>query len=427
MALGGGTFVSQNKTLPGAYINVISARTSSSAAADRGVAAIALSLDWGPEGEMITIINTDFTRNAKVILGYSATHEKLKPIREIFLHANKLYVFRANKGGAKAKNTIATAKYSGVRGNALKTVVTPDSLEETASFTVETYLENELVDTQRVKSAEELAPNDFVIFDTSATLAQSAGEALAGGSNGETAAHEDFLAMAESYPDINAIGYAGTDDDTKKLYSNHVISLRNDYGIKMQTVVFGYKADSEAVVNVKNCAELVYWVLGVVAGTAVNVSALNAVYDGFYDIPAAYTQSELEDAINAGEFTLHRVGSDLRVLADINSLVTVTNEKDEIFKDNQTVRVADSIATSVASIFNTKYLGRVPNDASGRESFWGDVVSILKSLRDSRAIEDFNESEIIVVPGNTKNNIFVWFAVDLIGTMARLYMTCVVS
>ena len=37
MALGGGTFVTQNKTLPGAYINFVSAAASATLS-DRGIA-----------------------------------------------------------------------------------------------------------------------------------------------------------------------------------------------------------------------------------------------------------------------------------------------------------------------------------------------------------------------------------------------------
>ena len=47
MALGGGTFLTQNKVLPGAYINFISVATASTNMSDRGYAAMGLELDWG--------------------------------------------------------------------------------------------------------------------------------------------------------------------------------------------------------------------------------------------------------------------------------------------------------------------------------------------------------------------------------------------
>lgn len=47
--LGGGSFTAQNKTLPGAYINFVSAANSSSALSERGIVAVPVELGWGPE------------------------------------------------------------------------------------------------------------------------------------------------------------------------------------------------------------------------------------------------------------------------------------------------------------------------------------------------------------------------------------------
>ena len=47
MALGGGTFLTQNKVIPGAYINFVSAARSTAALSDRGYCAMAMELDWG--------------------------------------------------------------------------------------------------------------------------------------------------------------------------------------------------------------------------------------------------------------------------------------------------------------------------------------------------------------------------------------------
>ena len=47
MALGGGYWLFQNKTLPGAYINFVSKNKAFAEIVDRGYATMALSLDWG--------------------------------------------------------------------------------------------------------------------------------------------------------------------------------------------------------------------------------------------------------------------------------------------------------------------------------------------------------------------------------------------
>ena len=44
------------------------------------------------------------------------------------------------------------------------------------------------------------------------------------------------------------------------------------------------------------------------------------------------------------------------------------------------MRVCDQIANDTAVLFATKYLGTVPNDASGRSSLWGDITKLIQDL-----------------------------------------------
>ena len=53
------------------------------------------------------------------------------------------------------------------------------------------------------------------------------------------------------------------------------------------------------------------------------------INDGEYTIKADYTQTELKNAIAAGEFVFHKVGSEVKVLSDINSFVSITKEMNE--------------------------------------------------------------------------------------------------
>lgn len=177
----------------------------------------------------------------------------------------------------------------------------------------------------------------------------------------------------------------------------------------------------------ENEASLVYWVTGIIAGCEVNKSNLNKRYDGEFTVNADFTQSQLEAAIKAGEFTLHKVGADIRVLSDINSLITTSDTKGDVFKENQTVRVLDQIANDVAVLFNTKYLGNVPNDEAGRISLWSDIVKHHEQLQTIRAIEDFSDSDVSVSQGDTKKAVVVNDAVTVVNTMAQLYMTVVVG
>lgn len=428
MALGGGTFIAQNKKLPGAYINFVSAARASLSLSDRGIATMAVELDWGKDEEVMTITNADFQKNCLNILGYDATHEKMKGLRDLFLNASTLYLYKLNKG-EKATNTYATAKYSGERGNALKVVIAKN-VDEQEKFDVSLYLDTTLVDYQTVATSADLVDNDFVVYSKEAELTETAGEALAGGTNGSVTGTEysKYFDKIESYA-FNTMGILSTEDSIKTLAVNFCKRLRDEVGAKFQLVLHKKEADYEGVINVDNneTPELVYWVTGAEAGCAVNKTLLNKKYDGEYEVNTDYTQAELEAAIDAGKFVFHAVNDDVRVLTDINSLVTTSDTKGDIFKDNQTIRVIDQIANDIATLFNNKYLGNIPNDASGRISLWNDIVKHHEELQDMRAIENFNSEDVEVLQGNNKGSVVVNDVITIVNTMAQLYMTVTVN
>lgn len=434
MSLGGGNFTLQNKVLPGSYINVVSAASVISEAQERSYTAMALPLNWGADDKIMTITAEDFLKNSRNALGYDYTAPEMKGLRDLFKNASVLYLYKLTSGGEKASCDIAEALYCGTRGNDIRITVT-NNVDVSGAFNVSTYLDSALVDTQTVTSTAELEDNDFVTFKDGTSLTATAGIQLSGGTNGtvDGASHQAFLDKIESYTYINAIGVVSKEETVKSLYTAFTKRLRDSVGVKFQTVIYNYPADYEGIVNVKNSVDgadeesLVYWVTGVIAACAINKSNTNKIYDGEYVVKADYTQTELEQAIKAGEFTLHQVGADIRVLTDINSLVTVTEDKGEIFKSNQTIRVADQIVTDIARIFNTKYLGMTKNDADGHTGFWNDIVSYFKKLLRIRAIEDFSSTDVVVEHGGGKKSVVVTTIITVVNTMEQLYMTVTVS
>ena len=108
-------------------------------------------------------------------------------------------------------------------------------------------------------------------------------------------------------------------------------------------------------------------------------------------------------------------------------MVTTTDTMGDIFKDNQCIRVIDQIANDIAVLFNTKYLGVVPNDAAGRLSLWSDIVKHHQQLQDIRAIENFTDSAITVEQGATKKSVVVSDAIEVVSSMGQLYMTVTVA
>lgn len=436
MALGGGTWLTQNKVLNGAYINFISAARASTNLSDRGYVALPMELGWGPDEEVFTVTQEDFQKESLKIFGYSYDDNKLKGLRDLFKNATVLYAYKLNKG-VKASNKFATAKYSGVKGNDIKIVITTD-IDEGSKYNVTTLYGDKEIETQTVAAIKDLAPNDYIGEWKSEALEATAGIALEGGTNGEAVTgteYQAFLDAIEAY-NFNTLGCLSTTDQIKSLFVAFTKRLRDEVGAKFQTILYKYeKADYEGIISVDNKvldsgeseSSLVYWTLGAEGGCAVNKTIENKTYDGEFTVNATAKQSDLIAGIKAGKFIFHKVGEDIKVLNDINTLTTYTTEKGEDFASNQVMRVLDQVANDTALIFNTKYIGEFPNDASGRVSLWNDIVDLDKKLEKIRAIEEFSSDNVVVEKGETKRAVLVTQTINPTVAMGQLYMAVYVA
>ena len=347
MALGGGTFVTQNKVLPGSYINIVSAATTVSALGKRGVVAIALPIDK-EKGTVIEITAEEFAKDAETILGFANTADDAKPLREIFLHAEKAIIYDIGDGtGVTVAGTCAALE--------------PYEFNIIAAYT----------DTTADKTAYITAAKNWV----------------------------------EAGKHCQAVVY------------NPTTAPNNEAIINLCTTVTDENADPHA---------LVAWVAGAEAGCGLNASCTNMIYDGEYTVDASLTQAQLETALTSGKLVLHRVYGDIRVLEDINSLTTFTQEKGEDFRYNQTMRVVQQSANDLAKLFNINYIGKIPNDQAGRDAFWADVVAYNRELESIRAIENFDTSTVSVERGETKKSIVVSYSIMPVNAMSQLYMTVIV-
>lgn len=441
MALGGGTWLFQNKILPGSYINFTSLARASAALSDRGYAAAPFVLSWGPEREVFTVTSGEFQKNSKTIFGYSYDHPKMLALREIFLHATTVYCYRLGEGATKAACTFAAAKYPGARGNDI-TITVAANVDDAALWDVSTYLDGICQETQTVSGAADLVSNNWVDFKTAAQLTATAGEPLTGGADVTSItgdSHQAFLDKIEPYS-FNALCCPSAEAVIVKLYAAFTERLRDQVGAKFQTVVWQPSTvDYEGVIGMWNEAThptisdvdkqaLVYWMTGAQAGVAVNKSLTNAKYDGELTVDTEYTQAQLEAALQAGKLMFHNNNGDTCVLEDINTLVSLTDEKNEAFQSNQTIRVCDQIANDTAVQFNTRYAGKVQNGNSGRSSLWNDVVKIIRELEKVHAVENFDDSIVTCEQGDKKKAVLLIInGLDVLNAMAQLYMSVVIQ
>jgi hypothetical protein len=443
MAFGGGIWLTQNKVLPGTYVNFASISKASATLSDRGVAALPLPLGWGPEGAVFEVTSGDFQKNSMDIFGFAYDAPAMLPLRELFRYAKTAYLYRLTGTTTKAVctvsgATVATALYGGSRGNSMRLVIAPN-VDDPATFDVSLYMDDVQVEAWTgAATTDDLTGSKFAAFAAGAALAATAGANFTGGGDGAVngLSHQNALDKLEAYA-FNTLGCCADDDTTKGLYVQYTKRLRDDVGAKFQLV--GHRipaADYEGVISVENVVTdypadvpglgahgLVYWTLGAEAGCEVNRSVTNRSYNGELTVAADYTQKQLEDAIRAGKFIFHNAGGAIRVLDDINTLLTLSDTKGAIFQSNQTIRVCDQIANDTAVLFNTRYVGTVPNDASGRMSLWADICQLIRQLETIRAVEDFDEKTLAVGQGDTKKAVYCTLnGLNVTNAMAQLYM-----
>ena len=223
MPIGGGTFTVQNKILPGAYINFVSLG-SVVKMGTRGVAALPLELNWGPENKVFSMYAEDFNKTALTVFGYDPTAADILLVREALKRARTLLTYRVNSGGEKATATVGgmtvTAAYGGTRGNAISVAILTNA-DNATDVDVVTYLDGMVMDSQTIaktSGSAGLKANDFVTFGTAASLETAVVTKLTGGTNGTVngTAHTNALNAFE-VESFNVIGYPGDDDTTKSV------------------------------------------------------------------------------------------------------------------------------------------------------------------------------------------------------------------
>lgn len=432
--MAGGTWTSQNKIRPGAYINFKSKLKESATVADRGIATMPLVLPWGAEKEIITI---DASDNLDDVLGINIMDESVLLIKEVFKRAKTLLLYRLNvgtKATAILESLTITAKYSGTKGNNI-TIVVQNNIDDETIFEVITLFEGNKVDKQLVKTIDELKSNAYVEFKGTGVLQTTAGVQLKGGTDGTITNqnYTDYLAAIELY-DFNTMAITSKDSAIKSIVTNFIKRLREQEGKKVQVVLENYpEADYEGVLSVKNGVILtdgtnissdiaVAFVAGATAGANVNKSNTYTKYDGAVDVDKRYTNREIEDALLNGEIIFTINNGKVVIEQDINTFKSFTKKKRKEFRKNRVIRTLDAINNDVKLLWETRYIGKGDNDPDGRNLFKKDVIKYLETLQGLNAVENVVPEDVEVLQGDDIEAVVARVGTKPIDSPEKLYL-----
>ena len=445
----GGTWTVQNKVRPGAYINFVSVPAVLGTLGDRGTVAVGMPMTWGPQNEIITLTGAELLSGASLAkVGVTATDtEASLPYRVALAGCYTALLFRTDVGGEKATATVSaetltvTAKYAGTTGNKI-TVVTVKDKPAVGSFTIQVLVNNLLKESFVVTNISALAELDsafvdFQVLKTDATIPETAGVTLTGGTNGQVnkEIYPNFWSLLDT-KNFQAIAMYDTDVSIAPLLKDKIELWREKRGKKVVAVVYNNpEADFEGIISVdqgyKTANETVdttlfpIWAASMSAGAQVNESLTATVVENAVEIINPVLEDKIEDALNAGRFILtYRQDGAVCVEKDINTLHTFTVDKNYAFSKNRVMRCLDEIGNSTALVFNRNYAGKVDNDNVGRNQFKTELISMMDTLVDLRAIQNFDGAkDITVLPGESVDSVVVDLTVQPVDSMEKLYMT----
>lgn len=438
----GGTWSSQNKVRPGVYIRFTSSQGLGLTVGDRGTVAICEPMSWGPVGVVQTV---EAGANTTPFCGYDITSPNALFLQQIFLGtnrtagANTVLLYRPTASGsaqatATTGNLTATALYPGVRGNDITVVITEDVDAET--FTVDTVVDGVVVDEQTgIANVSDLAPNSWVTWSGEGAVAATTGTALTGGADGtvQAAAYSTFLTAIEPYK-FDILVYDGSDPTVQAAMTSFIKRMNDENGQYCQLVAANLTSpDSRYVINVMSpvtladgteltMQQVTWWVGGASAGAMYNQSLTNATYPNAVSTDML-TNSQVISALNGGQLILTGDNGRVYIEQDIDSLVTYTPDITEVYRYNRTIRLANTIANDLYQQFSDNYIGVVNNNEQGRSMFQAAIVGYLLDIQANQGIQNFEASDVEVLPGEAINAIVVNLSIQPVGSVEKIYIT----
>lgn len=451
--MAGGTFLSMNKVIPGAYLNFESVPRPLITVGDRGIATIPMELNWGAEDKLIEVLSEELAGDGSLPkVGFTAFDEESKLLNIMLKYCYKALVYRTNSGGEKASAEIgesnkvtATALYSGTFGNKIQIQI----VKEGELYNVSTFVDGIQKDSQVVAEIEELEANKFVTFSGTGTPEENAGVLLEGGTNGTTDLQKSLPAYLELLKTASwqTAAFPQLDDEQATYKSNvatFIENQRDGQGRYVQAVLANYpQANYEGIISNTNGAvingetftkeEMTACIAGMTAGANINESNTNKTIEGATEIIGLLDDEALKKALKNGELVLGvNQNGDIKIVKDINTYHTFTVNKNSEFSKNRVIRVFDEIGTSIKSTWETSYMGKVTNNDNYRGVFKGDLDNYLKSLEGMDAIQEYVSSggmdNIDIAQGADLDIVVVTIRrLKPCDSMEYLYLTCKVQ
>lgn len=442
--MAGGIFITQNKIRPGFYHKFTAVPRAKKLFAEIGIAALPLELDWGTAE--IAELDAD-GMDYEFLRAIGCTRDDCLLVREALKRAHTLLVYRVNADGDKAEldmspqPVVATARCTGTRGNDIAIQITDDE-DHSGCYVVSTYVDSILRDQQfGIINADDIQNNDWVEFVGTGAITAAAGGQLTGGTNGVASDndYQQFLTTLESW-DFNAFGLPKDVPTLKDMFIEASRKFVEQQGKLVQCILPNARAEYEAVTSLQNGVVLtdgqtldkaaaVAWYTGAAAAAGPASSLTYTGYDGAVAPDVRFDDAQTKTAIQNGHvvFTAQKNvnGDPVAVVEqDIDTLVRYTENRPQPWGKNRVVRALFYLVNSLTRVWHLYYIGKVDNNEAGRNLFKADLASMMRTLVEQGAFENFDaESDISVAKGDTSDSVVATLAVQPVDAMEKMYFT----
>lgn len=394
-----------------------------------GVVAMPLELDWGA-----SLIHIRSGENVFNKLGYKLSNVKLKLVNEVMKYADELYLYRMNEGtkatAELATGITATALYGGIRGNDITVVVSASG----EKWTIKTMLDITEVDSQLVATATDFKTNDFIAITGEGTLEVKTVK-LTTGTNGTAKPITDFTNEISKY-DYNVLAYTGSDSETKTALKEFVLEERAN-ARNVQAVMNGIVSDNKAIYNSTvglkyteyelTASEACATMAAVIAKCGIEKSATMYDVKGAIDVVPRLTKEQQETKTLNGETLFVYLHGGVKVLYDINSLTTFTEENPKDFRKGLIIRTLDKYAADLQILLDTKVIGEIRNGTNGRNRVKGMIADMTtKNYLDKEYIEDFTADDI-TIEKKSGEAIYVTVGIKPLDTIDKIYVEVIAN
>lgn len=192
-----------------------------------------------------------------------------------------------------------------------------------------------------------------------------------------------------------------TDNKTSDIVSYVATERTNNKLIK--AILPNTVADKEGIINFTTTklyegdteyttAEACARIAGIIAGTPINISCTYATIPEMTDC-TRLTKAQMDAAVNAGQLIAWFDGEKVKLGRGVNSLTTLTSEKNTQFQKIKIVDAMDMIATDIRMTAEDNYLGKYANSYDNKCL----LISAIGNYFDQLIMDDVLQSATIEI------------------------------